>query len=57
MVEPHREQPVSGHVLDTAVATTGPQVLVQIRDGLGQPGVMGREHRPASGRIPEAVED
>jgi hypothetical protein len=57
VVEPNREQPVSGHVLDTAVATASAQVLVHVTDGLGQPGVVGREHRPAGGRIPEAVED
>jgi hypothetical protein len=28
VVEPDRQQPLSGHVLDTTVAAAGPQVLV-----------------------------
>ena len=57
VVEPDRQQPLSGHVLDTAMAAAGPQVLVQVADRLGQPGVMGGQHRPAGGRVAEAVED
>ena len=50
VVEPDRQQPLSGHVLDTAVAAAGPQVLVQVGDRLGQPGVMGPAAPP--GRWP-----
>ena len=57
VVEADRQQPLSGHMLDTAMATAGPQVLIQVGNGLGQPGMMGGEHRPAGGRIPQAVED
>ena len=57
VVEPHGQDPLPGHVLDTAVAAAGPQVLVQIADRLGQPSVMGLEHRPAGRRVPQAVED
>jgi hypothetical protein len=57
VVEADGQQPPSGHTLDTTMATTGPQVLVQIADRLGQPSMVGLEHRPASGRIPEAIED
>jgi len=57
VVEPDRQQPLSGHVLDTAMATAGPQMLVQVGDGLGQPGVMGSRYRSSSGRVTQAVED
>jgi hypothetical protein len=43
--------------LDTAVAAAGPQVLVQVADRLGQPGVVGGQHRPAGGWVAQAVED
>jgi hypothetical protein len=38
-------------MLDTAMAAAGAQVLVQVADRLGQPGMMGRQHGPASGRV------
>jgi hypothetical protein len=57
MVEPHRQQPLSGHVLDTAVAAAGPQVSVQVGDRLGQPGMVGGQHRPARRRVAQAVQD
>jgi hypothetical protein len=57
VVEPDRQQPPAGHVLDAAVAAAGSQVLVQVADGLGQPGVVGGQHRPAGGRVTQAVED
>jgi len=57
MIEPDRQQPLTGHVLDTTMATAGPKVLVQVGDRLGQPGVVGDQHHPAGRRIPEAVED
>jgi site-specific DNA recombinase len=57
VVEPNHQHPLSGHMLDTAMAATGPEMLVQIPDRLGQPSMVGLEHRPASGRIPQAVED
>jgi hypothetical protein len=44
-------------MLDTAVAAAGSQVSVQVGNRLGQPDVMRLEHRPAGGRIPEAVQD
>jgi hypothetical protein len=55
VVEADRQHPASGHVLDTAVTPAGAQVLVQVGDRLGQPGVMGGQHRPAGRRITEAV--
>jgi len=57
VVEPDRQQPLSGHVLDTAMATASPQVLVQVADRLGQPGMVGGQHRPAGGWVTQAVED
>jgi hypothetical protein len=57
VVEPDRQQPLSGHMLMSAVAAAGPQVLVQVGGGLGHAGVVGSQHRPAGGRIAEAVED
>jgi hypothetical protein len=57
VVEPDCQQPLSGHVLDTAMAAAGAQVLVQVGDRLGQPGVMGRQHRPSGGWVAQAVED
>jgi hypothetical protein len=47
VVEADRQHPLSGHMLDTAVAPAGPQMLVQVGDRLRQPGVMGGQHRPA----------
>jgi len=32
-----RQQPLSGHLLDTTVAATGAQVLIQVADRLIQP--------------------
>ncbi len=40
MVEPDGQYPLSGHVLDTAMTGAGAQVLVQVGDRLGQPGMM-----------------
>jgi hypothetical protein len=57
VVEPDRQHPLSGHVLDTAMAAAGPKVLVQVGDRLGQPGMMGGQHGPASGWVSEAVDD
>ena len=57
VVEPDRQQALSGHVLDTAVAAAGRQVLVQVGDRLGQPRVMGRQYGPAGRRVAQAVED
>jgi hypothetical protein len=47
MVEPDRQQPVSGHVLDTAMATAGPQVLAEVGGRLGHASMMRRQHHPA----------
>jgi hypothetical protein len=47
VVEPHRQQPLSGHVLDTAVATPSPKVSVQVGDRLRHAGVMGGQYHPA----------
>jgi hypothetical protein len=44
-------------MLDTTMATTGPQVLVQVADRLGQAGMMGSQHRPSDGWVTQAVED
>jgi hypothetical protein len=57
VVEADREQPLAGHVLVSAMAAAGAQVLVQIGHRLGQPTMMGLEHRPAGGWVTEAVED
>jgi len=35
MVEADRQQPLSGHVLDTTMAAAGAQVLVQVGDRFG----------------------
>ena len=40
VIEPDRQHPLSGHMLDTAVTAAGPQMLVQVADRLGQPGMM-----------------
>jgi hypothetical protein len=55
MVEPHRQHPLAGHVLDTAMATAGPKVLVQVANRLGQPDMMGSQHGPPSDRAAQAV--
>jgi hypothetical protein len=47
VVEADRQHPLSGHVLDTAMAAAGPQVLVQVDDRLSQPSMMGGQYRPA----------
>jgi len=57
VVEPNRQQPLSGHMLDTAVAAAGPQVSVQVGDRLGDTSVMGGQHRPAGPRVGQAIED
>jgi hypothetical protein len=57
VVEPNRQQPPSGHVLVSAMATTGPQVLVQVAGRLDQPRVMGGQHRPSDGWVTQSVED
>ena len=57
MVEADRQQPLSGHVLVAAVATTSPQVSVQVDDRLPDTSVVGGQHRPAGRRLAQAVED
>jgi len=57
VVEPDRQPPVSGHVLDTSMATASAQVLVQVSDRFGQPSMMRPKHRLAGGRVAQAVED
>jgi hypothetical protein len=57
MVEPDRQQTLSGHMLDTTMAAPHAQVLVQVADRLDQPSVMGGQHRPAGRHIPQAVQD
>jgi hypothetical protein len=56
MVEPDRQQPLSGHVLDTAVAAAGPKVSVQVGHRLADTGVVGVQHRPSGHRVTQAVE-
>jgi hypothetical protein len=41
VVEPDCQQAVSGHVLDTVVSAAGADVLVQVANRFGQPGMMG----------------
>jgi hypothetical protein len=55
MVEPDRQQPLSGHVLDTAVAAPGSEVSVQVGDRLADTGVVSAQHRPSGGRVAEPV--
>jgi hypothetical protein len=57
VVEADRQHPPAVHMLDTAVAAAGAQVLVQVADRLGQPGVMGGQHGPSGRRITKPVED
>jgi hypothetical protein len=57
MIEPDRQQPLSGHVLVTAMTAAGAQVSIQVGDRLGQPSMMGSQDRPAGRRVPQAVED
>jgi hypothetical protein len=57
VVEPHRQQPLAGHVLDTAVTAAGPEVLVQIADRLGQPSMMRSEDGSAGSWVAQAVQD
>jgi hypothetical protein len=57
MVEPDRQQPLAGHVLDTAMAAAGPQMVVHVGHRLGQPSMMGGQHGSAGRRVTQAVED
>jgi hypothetical protein len=57
MVEPDRQHPLAGHMLDTAMATTGTHMLVQVGDRLGQPNMMGSQDRPSGGLVAQPVED
>jgi hypothetical protein len=57
VVEADRQQPLSGHVLDTTVSTASAQMLVQVGDRLGQPSMMGRQYGSSGGRVAQAVED
>jgi hypothetical protein len=57
VVEPDRQHSLSGHVLDTAMATTGPQVLVQVGDGLTDANVVGVQYGSAGHRVAQAVQD
>jgi len=57
MVEPDPQQPLSGHVLVSAVATPRPNVGVQVGDRLSHAGMVGRQDRPAGGRVAQAVKD
>jgi hypothetical protein len=57
VVEPDRQQPLSVHMLMSAMAAAGPEVVVQVGGGFGHADVVGGQHRPAGRRIPEAVED
>jgi hypothetical protein len=47
VVEPDRQQPLSGHVLDTAMATASAQVSVQVPDRLGPRRCGGLQAPPA----------
>jgi hypothetical protein len=57
MVEPDGQQPLSGHLLDTAVAPAGTHMPVQVGHRLGQPSMMRLEHRPAGRRVTHAIQD
>jgi hypothetical protein len=57
MVEPNGQQPLSGHVLVSAVAAARPNVGVQVGDRLSHADMVGRQGRPAGRRITEAEKD
>jgi hypothetical protein len=57
LVEPHRQQPLSGHMLVSAVATASAQMSVQIGNRLGHPRMVGVQDRPAGRRIAQAIQD
>ena len=46
MVEPDRQQPLSGHMLDTAVAAPCANVLIQVAHRLSDTDVMGGKRCP-----------
>ena len=56
MVEPDRQQPPAGHMLDTTMAAARAQVSVQVGDRLADTRVVGGQHRSSGGRIAQAVE-
>jgi hypothetical protein len=53
VVEPGRQHPLSGHMLDTTMAAAGPHMLIQICDRFGQPDMVGGQHRPAGSQVTE----
>jgi hypothetical protein len=55
VVEPDRQQPLAGHVLDAAVATPSAKVSVQVGDRLADTGMVGVQHRLAGSRVAQAV--
>ena len=57
MVEPDRQQPLSVHVLDTAVTSAGPQVSVQVGNRLADTSMVGRQHCSSGDRVAQPVED
>jgi hypothetical protein len=57
VIKPHRQQPLAVDMLDTAMATAGPHMLVQVGHRLSQPSMMRFEHRPAGHRVAKAVQD
>jgi hypothetical protein len=56
VVEPDRQQPPAGHMLDTTMAAARAQVSVQVGDRLADTRVVGGQHRSSGGRIAQAVE-
>ena len=57
MVEADRQHSMSGHVLDTAMAAAGAQLLVQVSDRFSQPSMVRRQDRPPGGWVTQAVQD
>jgi hypothetical protein len=57
VVEADRQQPLAGHVLDTAMAAAGAHVPVQVGNRLDQPSMMRRQYGPAGGRITQGGQD
>jgi hypothetical protein len=57
VVEADRQQPLAGHVLDTAMSAPCAHMLVQVGHRLGQPRVMGGQHDSSGGRVTQGVED
>jgi hypothetical protein len=57
MVEPHRQQPLPGHMLVPGVAAARPYMGVQVGNRLTDASVVSVQHRPSGRRIAQAVQN